>query len=88
MEESHETLPTPVKIMETKFKKKKGLFGSLGLGIVSTPSIPVLRAHFKSHAIPKYSYLLGILALNMLITPINFSLLPSFTLHAPMHGHE
>jgi hypothetical protein len=35
MEESHETLPTPVKIMETKVKKKKGTFGRLGLRIVS-----------------------------------------------------
>jgi hypothetical protein len=33
--------------------------------IVYTSSILVLRAHFKNHAIPKYSYLLGILALNM-----------------------
>jgi hypothetical protein len=54
----------------------------------NTPSIPVLRAHFKSLAIPKYPHLLGIIALNMLITPINSSLLPSSTLHAPMHGHK
>jgi hypothetical protein len=56
--------------------------------LLVTPSMPVSMAHFKSYVIPKYSHLLDILALNMLITPINFSLLPSFTLHAPMHGHE
>jgi hypothetical protein len=27
-----------------------------------TPSIPVLRAQFANHAIPKYPHLLGILA--------------------------
>jgi hypothetical protein len=27
-----------------------------------TPSIPVLRAQFTNHAIPKYLYLLGIFA--------------------------
>jgi hypothetical protein len=43
---------------------------------------------FKSYAIPKHSHLLGILALNILITSTNSSLLPSFTLHAPMHGHK
>jgi hypothetical protein len=39
-----------------------------------TSSIPVLRSHFKSHAIPKHPPLLGILVLNMLITFTNFSL--------------
>jgi hypothetical protein len=36
-----------------------------GLGLVyiaSTPSVPVLRAQFANHAIPKYLHLLGILA--------------------------
>jgi hypothetical protein len=28
----------------------------------STPSIPILRAQFANHAIPKYPHLLGILA--------------------------
>jgi hypothetical protein len=31
-------------------------------GNLDTPSIPVLRAQFTNHAIPKYLHLLGILA--------------------------
>jgi hypothetical protein len=33
--------------------------------ILLTPSIPVLRAQFTNHAIPKYLHLLGILAFKM-----------------------
>jgi hypothetical protein len=71
---------------------------SLALPKLTTPFIPVLRAHFKNYAISKHPYFLGILslnipakkilALNILTTPKNSSLLSSFTLHAPMHGYE
>jgi hypothetical protein len=67
------------KLKAGRMVKRCSLFGCQSCTI---PSILVLRAHFKSHAILKYTHLLGMLALNMLITSINFSLLPSFTLHA------
>jgi hypothetical protein len=49
----------------------------------STPSILVLRAHLKNYAIPKFPYLLGILAFNLLYLLGMIPLLPQFLL--PSH---